>query len=311
MSKIEYDNFPKFLVSLGIVLFAFPIIIVHFFLQENAVLLVTEQELSQLTPLASQVIKAKQNLCLWLTNNVLTLSFICVLCGVTLLILGCKMWYSRQKKVDDKQDVELQTAKAQLKKMTLEEKEQKIANEVLEMERPNIIDRTQDDNIELSVEEIRMRQDAVQKENSLIYRQITLRYKAVEKAVSDRIKAMLGAKYTVQDNIKINNFEYDVIAISQSVDQDYIFEVKYLFSKNSWNASSLHSIAYRIAQQVTNYTDSTGREATAILLVVTLKDQVSQISSMLKQRIHERNPAIIIKVIAEDEIGLLDVENML
>ena len=54
MSKIEYDNFPKFLVSAGIVLFALPIVIVHFFLQENSVLLISEQELSQLSSTASQ-----------------------------------------------------------------------------------------------------------------------------------------------------------------------------------------------------------------------------------------------------------------
>ena len=156
MSKIEYDNFPKFLVSIGIVLFALPIVIVHFFLQENAVLLVTEQELSQLSPMASQVVIAKQNLCLWLANNIFILSIVCVLCGVVLLILGCKMWYSRQKKVDAKQDLELQTAEAQYRKMTLEEKDEKIATEVLELERPNIIDGNQDDGQELSVEEIRM-----------------------------------------------------------------------------------------------------------------------------------------------------------
>ena len=74
MSKIEYDNFPKFLVSAGIVLFALPIVIVHFFLQENSVLLISEQELSQLSSTASQVIIAKQNLCLWLTNNIWILS---------------------------------------------------------------------------------------------------------------------------------------------------------------------------------------------------------------------------------------------
>ena len=86
-------------------------------------LLISEQELSQLSSTASQVIIAKQNLCLWLTNNIWILSIVCILCGVVLLILGCKMWYSRQKKTDAKQDLDLQTAEAQYKKMTMEEKE--------------------------------------------------------------------------------------------------------------------------------------------------------------------------------------------
>ena len=93
------------------------------------------------------------------------------------------MWYSRQKKTDAKQDLDLQTAEAQYKKMTMEEKDEKIANEVLSLERPNMIEGSPDDGRELSVEEIQMRQAAVRKENRLIYSQITQRYKAVEKAV--------------------------------------------------------------------------------------------------------------------------------
>lgn len=312
MSKIEYDNFPKFLVSAGIVLFALPIVIVHFFLQENSVLLISEQELSQLSSTASQVIIAKQNLCLWLTNNIWILSIVCILCGVVLLILGCKMWYSRQKKTDAKQDLDLQTAEAQYKKMTMEEKDEKIANEVLALERPNMIEGSPDDGRELSVEEIQMRQAAIRKENRLIYSQITQRYKAVEKAVSDRIKEELGAKYEVQDNIKINNLEYDLIAISKNPDlHDYIFEIKYSFSKNSWNSSTFHYIPQHMADQATNYKASTGRKAAAILLVVTLEDQVTQIESMLIRRMQKLNPAMTIRVIAENKIGLLNAENIL
>lgn len=310
MSKLEYDNFPKFIVSLGIVLFVFPIILMHFFMQENTVLIVTEQELSQLTPVAKQAILAKQQLGLFITDNMLWISITFVMVGIALLVLGCKMWYSHQKKIDAKQDVELQTARVQLQKMTTEEKDEKIGNEVLSLEQSNSIENSHNEVEELSVEEIRKRQEAIRKENGVIYQQIKLRYVAAENAVIDRIKRVLATQYTIQDNVKINNLVYDAIAISKDTDSDYIIEVKYLFSSTSWNTSSMQSTLYRIISQVKNYTHGTGRSAKAILLIITLADQIDNVSKMIKTIPEDYQP-ITVRVIDEKKIGLLNIENIL
>lgn len=59
MSQIEYTDFPKFLVSLGIFLIALPILSIYFFLQENSVLLITNADLSNLTETAQETILLK------------------------------------------------------------------------------------------------------------------------------------------------------------------------------------------------------------------------------------------------------------
>lgn len=310
LSKIEFDNFPKFLVSLGIVLFAFPFLVIHFFLQENAVLLVTERELSQLTAISSQTIIAKQRLCLYLTSNIAFLAIVCVLLGLILLVFGCKMWYSHQIKDDDKLDVEINTAKAQLRKLTLQEVGEKVANEVLELEHSDIIEENQEKDKDLSIDEIQLRQDAIRKENSLIYNQITKRYLLVEEAVINRIKFNLSSSFMVQDNVRINNINYDAIAVSKGTEYDYIIEVKYLISRSSWNADYLWSIINHTTQKLVDYTESTGRKSKALVIIVTQENQAKQASVLSWQKINEQNPLINVQIIAESDIDMLKISNI-
>jgi len=56
MNKIEYDSFYKFLVSLGIILITLPVILFIFLLKEPYDLLVTTEEIQNITSTAQQII---------------------------------------------------------------------------------------------------------------------------------------------------------------------------------------------------------------------------------------------------------------
>ena len=61
------------------------------------------------------------------------------------------------------------------------------------------------------------------------------------------------------------------------------FEIKYSFSKIHGIPALFIISRKHMADQATNYKASTGRKAAAILLVVTLEDQVTQIEKYVNQ----------------------------
>jgi predicted membrane protein len=313
MSKIEYDNFPKFLVSLGVVLIALPFIIVLFFLQENSVLMVSEKSISELTEVAAQTIIAKQEFSHWISHKIIFLFISCILGGIFLLILGCKMWYALQRKIDDKQDVELKKAKKELENMNPEEKEEKIIREIKEIKEMEDISNNNghenEKDVVLSVDEIREKQKSIRQEDALITRQIRKRYIEVEEAVIDILKDKLGYKYDIKTNVKIGAVEYDAIAIPRKGNMDYIFEIKYLFSAFSWNASAWSQIPDRLFKQVEIYSKQTNKKVTPILLLITLEDQVEKLKGRVKQRWANQN--MTVKVLSEDGVDKLSIEDII
>jgi len=310
VSKIEYDNFPKFLVSFGIILIALPVLAITFFLKENSVLLVSEENISELTEVARRTITAKQELSCLITDNIAFLSIGCILGGIILLLIGCRMWYVLQKKINDKQEVELQTAKMQLQKMTPEEKENKAKREIMEQVQTAVenVEEDNKDNV-LSVEEIRKKQEYIRNENSIIRDNISKRYFEVEETITKEMGRLLMDDYTIMSNMRIGSVEYDLIAKSKISDIDYIFEIKYLFSAYSWNAAAWNQIPSRMQMQKERYTRETNRKAIPILLLITLEDQVEKLKQMVGRRWEPQGMRV--KVLSENEIESLTIANIM
>ena len=104
---------------------------------------------------------------------------------------------------------------------------------------------------------------------------------------------------------------YDAISISKCGEVDYIFEIKYLFSTNSWNAEIWHSIPYRMKNQASTYSRETGRQAVLVLLIVTLEDQIQQVTNMVDRRLKSADTDLIVKIIPENEIEILGKDNII
>ena len=114
----------------------------------------------------------------------------------------------------------------------------------------------------------------------------------------------------VQDNVRINNINYDAIAVSKGTEYDYIIEVKYLISRSSWNADYLWSIINHTTQKLVDYTESTGRKSKALVIIVTQENQAKQASVLSWQKINEQNPLINVQIIAESDIDMLKISNI-
>lgn len=303
MSKLEYDSLYKFIVSIGIALCTLSALAIYFSLQESLVLLIHEDELTQLTEVARQAISAKQHLSCMLAHSVLPFSITCFIVGVIIVVYGIVMWRLRQKVQDEKQDIELQTARLELQKATPAEKDEKIFREVVEGEHADVSE-TPDDQLEktLSIAEIKAKQDAVRKENKIIYTQISKRYRQIESVVIAKIENQLSCTHDIQKYCKIENVVFDAVAVSKGSSPDYIFELKYLLSANSWNTSKWISFSSQIRQQEHAYLRETGRKVVSVIIIVTLQDQVKYIQAMVKKYLGDSD--LIVKVISEDEAGI-------
>lgn len=317
MSQIEYTDFPKFLVSLGIFLIALPILSIYFFLQENSVLLITNTDLSNLTETAQETILLKQALSLKLTAFFFPIAGGCFLIGGFLLFFGGKMWYKNQKTIESKQSIELELAKLNLQNATLEERDEALQQDVVEMT-ANYVDSSggSEENTTESIKtdtntnrEVKPSEE--QEEDKLVFKEMLNKYKMIEDAVIERIQHILRTDYDVHPYVRVQNTYYDVIAISRVKSINYIFEIKYLSSIYAWNSDKLASIVQKMIVQHKMFSSYSSRKINLVLLIVTPDDQMDIVMKTLSMHFKQNNISIPIKIIPENKISSLDKNYLL
>lgn len=74
MQKIEYGDLYKFLVSVGVILIGFAVLIPYFYLKEDFGLCVPQSDMARFEPEVRQIIRTKQQLLLRVQNYVPYLS---------------------------------------------------------------------------------------------------------------------------------------------------------------------------------------------------------------------------------------------
>ena len=147
----------------------------------------------------------------------LPIIFICVeAVGVGLFIWGCYKWYSIQKYLDSISELDVKEKNIRLKQMTPEEKLQKITEEANEeAEEMKAADKASD------VIEVKANEGEERNKDK-----IALGLE-VEKLYFDRLKREIGSNYQIRRNVKLDKFEYDIIARSRVDNIDIIYEIKH------------------------------------------------------------------------------------
>lgn len=147
----------------------------------------------------------------------LPIIFICVeAVGIGLFIWGCYKWYSIQKYLDSISELDVKEKNIRLKQMTPEEKLQKITEEANEeAEEMKAADKASD------VIEVKANEGEERNKDK-----IALGLE-VEKLYFDRLKREIGSNYQIRRNVKLDKFEYDIIARSRVDNIDIIYEIKH------------------------------------------------------------------------------------
>jgi len=210
MEKLQYDSFYKFIVSVGVLLMVAPFFLLHFWMSGTYDLEITQQDLEALAPSAAELLSMKLD-CVNMVLSKLPIALLTIeIVGVGLFIWGCRKWYSIQKYLDRISELDVKEKNIRLKQMTPQEKIQKITEEAEEMKEA---DKAAD-----AIEEKTKGERHVDK--------ITLGLQ-VEKLYFDKLKKEIGSNYQIRQDVKLDKFEYDIIARSRVDNIDIIYEIKY------------------------------------------------------------------------------------
>lgn len=96
MSKLEYDNLYKFLLSLGIVLIVFPVAVLVYLLGIEPIL-ISQLEYDELSAFSLQMLENRNRLTSFFILTFPWIAGILMFAGVVLLVCGIIKWVELQK----------------------------------------------------------------------------------------------------------------------------------------------------------------------------------------------------------------------
>lgn len=99
MDKLQYDSFHKFMVSLGVILIALPIVACIFVIKSEPIIL-SQNDFNTLSTFSLKNICQKEQIIEFFTECLSFLAIILISLGITLIIHGCKKWVKVQKQLD-------------------------------------------------------------------------------------------------------------------------------------------------------------------------------------------------------------------
>ena len=251
MENVQYDSFYKFLVSLGLVLIITPFIGVYYLLNYSNENLLTVNKYTELSQKSLGIIEKKENILnLFLTLAPYIFIFTTIL-GIFLLIYGIIKWKNLQKEIDEQTTIKTKVERTQLEKLTANEVLQKIESE----------------------EEINT------KDKKQIYNRIQDAIMA-ESFCFEYLSNQLSKDYIVEQNVRIYNSIFDIVALSKKNKDDLIYEIKYYREK-----PDLHKYKYildRLEKLKEVYEKSMNKTCKPTLLIIIPSSSYERITRYLK-----------------------------
>lgn len=245
MDKLQYDSFYKFLVSSGIVLIVAPLLGTYYFLCHCKDIIVDETFLNSLTDSSLQLLNQRDALLSILLKYLPWICLISLLIGLICLIYGGVKWRKIQLELDEQTKLKTKEQLANVKALSASEVAEKAINETIK-----------DNEIQLEHKDV-----SCMTTSERIYKGLQIQNKCFS-----YIQRTLSRKYDVQQNIRINKTDFDIIARSKYTSTDYIYEVKYYTKK--FPRGVIRDVVQRVALSGQEYTEVMNRTCQANLLIV-------------------------------------------
>lgn len=250
MERLKYDSLYKFIVSIGIVIIIIPFVFMYLILKNNDVILIKENEIQQLTNISQNIILTEQNYkYIMLSNPIIICIIIVIMVSIGLIIVkkGMHEWKEKLQIYEDERiRLSLEKLRFDIKKMTNEEKKEKIIENIELIENKNI---NNDKQKEVKEEKISKYENIQEKA-----------YKVIRKQFKD---------YKIFEEVKLEEQVYDCIALNEygEYNRDYIFEIKY-FPEIGDLKGRINRLEEELIHRGILYNGNTGRYATSILLII-------------------------------------------
>jgi len=267
MKYLQFDSLYKFIISVGIIFILSPLVVFYLFFNKNMNLLISKAEFNKLTQTSQEIINIRQKLFLFLINSpyYYIVAGFAIIIGLALVAYGIYRWNKAQGQVDLKSILENEKLKKEIG-ISTEKKKIKTKEEIINDEK--ILGNTK---------------------SSTVYE-----YMEIEKKLFTRINKEFGDTHEVVQDVKIGDFEYDIISTSKSLfEKDYIFEVKYI--KGNINDKWINKLFEKIDMQTSGYSEITNRIPFRILIIVTENENYNLVNDKIKQIDKRNNFKIIVE----------------
>ncbi|WP_223577911.1 hypothetical protein [Sphingobacterium sp. GVS05A] len=293
MEKIEYADINKFLVSIGLMLIIFSIVLPYYFLKEDFGIFLDNKLFLTLKPEVQSIIIVKRKQVSFFQQVIPYLSLLLFTVGIVSLIYGLIRWFKRQKRIDEKFDTELEKLKWEIKAMTPMEVIEKTQIEISEINSPSS---------ELS---------------DPFFRSPMIDYMNVESRIYKVFEAYSNVSFEILTQRKVNSAEIDILMLSKNKKfMDRVIEIKYF--KTTINKSIIEKSLTKLSQTIHSYKTSVRRKAKPVLLFVyntdTInKEKVLEITNDMLSFSQKQEMLRGLKIISThvEEIEQLDISKLL
>ena len=258
MDKLQYDSFYKFLVSAGVVLITAPLFGLYYLLCNGNQILMSQSEYDALSIASKQFVQHRDRTVLCTLNVLPCILVVFILIGLVCLSYGSYKWYSIQKELDEQTKLKTQEQKANVQKLTASEIAEKAIEEVADEHEIQ-----SQEAAKFSTEKARI-----------------VKAMQIEDLCYSYISKNLSRSYTVQQNVKVGNFAYDIIATSKIDNIDYLYEIKYWPSEPSM--SSWMRTLKRVESAGISYETIMHRNFRSVILIITTEESYERVQSFSK-----------------------------
>ena len=301
MNKPEYGSLHKFLVSLGLILLALPLVLLYFFTRTDFLLL-TRAEYAKLSDFSLHQLQQYNALMSQLETLFPALCIVSLAGGIALLYKGIIGWAPVQRDLDDIIKADLNSRELDNKRMSSSEVLEKAEREAEEAEEvnapaqenalppppqpeapPSEPEPKAADTAKAAPPEpaVPSKRDASSKPVASARSTAAAARKYLE--IEGRYFAFLrrsGALdyYRLERNIRLDRFSYDAIAVSERDNIDIIYEVKYWRRMSS--LASVQSVLQHLESAGVNYERLRRRNFRCVLVIVMPDELIARARSL-------------------------------
>ena len=283
MDNLQYDSFYKFIVSVGIVLIVAPLFCLHYLVSGSYDILISQEEANNLSQLSSDFLNIKIQYIQTIFKYLPIVCFIFIVIGIIFVSWGGLKWLGIQKTLDEITKLDLEEKTLHIQSMSAQEIAEKVIQEDIENHEAVNSDFQKEQSYSTSSYRIRKAFE-------------------VEEISYNYLKKKLKRKYNVRQNIKVGNYEYDIIATSKYNNIDLLYEIK--FWNNPVAKATLVRLINQIEQRGISYENTAHRNFRFIILIVYSADIPTETTDYLGNLIAHKNLSFVsVESISEKQLS--------
>lgn len=278
------------------------------YLLNGELILINQDDFESLSQLSQQMITNRDKLLMVLRCIFPWFTGLFILTGTGLLIYGLLKWKKVQKNLDKKLDAETTLQILNVLKMSPKEVNDKIETAISESDDYAV--KSRNNKIESEVSKpnyctVNNKNDEISSQVQSNHSNVYGKFIEIEQKCFDYAVSKYGRDYRFEQNIRIGNYGYDFIGISQNSTIDLLVEVKY-WKNSSALVNNLSKFYHRAFESGVAYETIMHRNFRWVIFVVTPKDQLQKAEMLIETRLNnlisEYNGKMDIQCIAEEDL---------